>query len=798
MSAEPAKPGEKPRLERWLEALLDPKTIHYLLGLGGALCVLGVVVWLASLGVFENAVVLGCSLIAGNAAVLLLGVLLALKTGYRTPGNAIAFLACVLAPLNLWFLHAQNLITVANHLWIGGVVCCVVFAAVVRLLREPMHMYAVEIGATLTVLLLLADLNKAADPVYLAVAGAVLAAASLQTIRAFPSEGPFARDRFFLPLFISGQVQIAAGLVVLAGSQLFGGWPTLGRYGLEWLSGGFDRSPWLAALVWSAGSYLYLLSHRFMPTGRVFASASIVCTIFAVMSVVNPYLGVDGRIVAYAVCSAVFAIRTRTDSKNKSLRELAVAGSLTLGLLAVAAVVMRANDLHWYAGTPVGWTLLVAALIAAASQLLAARFVQEDSRTGMIAQSMLAGVALTSVVLISRTMFWSATVAPTMLGAAMGLPAMVLALVGVFAPQAWRRPLAFAGLTAVTIAVGTGLDERGVLAALLRPGAGHSQTLPLALIAAQAALTTGAALVILRHPTLVAACGLSVTTALWLALGVLGLPAAYFASVIAGFGLALIVGAQRTGSPSAARTGLANLGRALVILAALAMVFQTIPYAFDGGRWIDIGGFAVVAMVCAAAALVDADRNWRRAFRTFAVMGAVGVLFDVNALVDLPTWRKAEFIAAFFGLAIVAVGYAERFVNGDDHAALSPAVWFGALLAAAPVLVAALYFRFEEGRPSLPEELATLTTAIVLSATGLAWRFKAPTIIGLGSLAIYLAVMIGQLAYHPQVAIGVYLAVGGGVLFAAAALLAAYRESLLALPDAIERRQGIFQVLDWR
>jgi len=50
--------------------------------------------------------------------------------------------------------------------------------------------------------------------------------------------------------------------------------------------------------------------------------------------------------------------------------------------------------------------------------------------------------------------------------------------------------------------------------------------------------------------------------------------------------------------------------------------------------------------------------------------------------------------------------------------------------------------------------------------------------------------MIGQLAYHPQVAVGVYLAVGGGLLFAAAALLAAYRESILSLPDAIERRHG--------
>src|SRR5262249_23674624 len=154
-----------------------------------------------------------------------------------------------------------------DHLWIGGVVCSLVFGAVVRLLRQPVHVYAVEIGVTLTALLFLADLNRSADPVYLAVTAVALAGASIQSIRAFPPEGEVARSRFFTPLFISGQVQLAAGLLILAASQLFGGWPILGRYGLEWLGGGFDRSPWLSALVWSAGAALYLTSHRLLPRG---------------------------------------------------------------------------------------------------------------------------------------------------------------------------------------------------------------------------------------------------------------------------------------------------------------------------------------------------------------------------------------------------------------------------------------------------------------------------------------------------------------------------------------------------
>jgi hypothetical protein len=798
MSVETAKPGEKPRLERWLEALLDPKTIHYLLGLGGGLCVLGVVVWLASLGVFKDALTLGVSLIAGNSVVLAAGLLLAIRTGYRTAGNAVAFLACVLAPLNLWFLHAQNLITVADHLWIGGVVCSLVFAAVVKLLREPMHVYAVQIGATLSVLLLLADVNRALDPVYLAVAGVALAAVSLQCIRAFPiGDGTFSRDRFFLPLFLSGQVQLAAGLIVLAASQLFGGWPILGRYGLEWLSGGFDRAPWLAALVWGAGAFLYLTSHRFVPAGRVFATTAIVCIIFAVMSIVNPYLGVDGRIVAYAACSLVFAVRSFADA-NKPLRELAVAGSLTLGMLACAAVGMRVNHLFWYAGMATGWPLFAAALFAAATQLVASRYVQDRSRTATWVQAMLAGATLSTVVVVGQSLLRPEANSYAVLGTLIAIPATIMALVNLRLPEAWKRTLAIASMTAVAIAALTGLGAPQAFGAILHPSAENPATLHLALIAAQLAVVSGSALTVRRHPSLIAACGTGVVTTLWLALGVLGVPAAYFATAAAAIGLVCVIVGQSVGSGWSVRPALVGVGRTLVVIAALATAFQTIPIAFDAGRWIDVSGFALVALVCAAAGMMDADKDWRRAFRTFAIICGIGTLFDVNALVDLPTWRKTEFIACFFGLAVVAAGYAERFLNGDERETVGGFMWFGALLAAVPVLAAAMYFRFDQGYPSLPEEFATLTVGIVLSASGLGWRFKAPTIVGLGTLAVYLAVLIGQLAYHPQVAVGVYLAVGGGVLFAAAALLAAYRESILALPDAIERRQGIFKVLDWR
>jgi hypothetical protein len=75
---------------------------------------------------------------------------------------------------------------------------------------------------------------------------------------------------------------------------------------------------------------------------------------------------------------------------------------------------------------------------------------------------------------------------------------------------------------------------------------------------------------------------------------------------------------------------------------------------------------------------------------------------------------------------------------------------------------------------------------------------KSTTLIGGGVLLVYLAIMIGRLAYHPQVAVGVYLAIGGGLVFAGGIALSVYRDRLLALPERIAQRKGVFRIFDWR
>ena len=107
-------------LRRMFEALLDPRSIQWMLTLGGGLFVLGLLIWLVSWGIFQNPAILAVALGIGTVAIMVAGWWVVLMTRFRIAGQALTFLACVVAPLNLWFYHAQALITLDNNLWLGG------------------------------------------------------------------------------------------------------------------------------------------------------------------------------------------------------------------------------------------------------------------------------------------------------------------------------------------------------------------------------------------------------------------------------------------------------------------------------------------------------------------------------------------------------------------------------------------------------------------------------------------------------------------------------------------------------
>ncbi len=144
---------------------------------------------------------------------------------YQTAGRAITLLACLVMPLNLWFYHANQLITLEGHLWVAALVCCVLYLASALVLRDQLFVYVLNGGIAMTGLLMLADAGRfweIASPAALLV---VLGLLSIHAERAFAEvEGPFGRRRFGLAFFQSGQVLLAAGLLLVLGAQLAGDW----------------------------------------------------------------------------------------------------------------------------------------------------------------------------------------------------------------------------------------------------------------------------------------------------------------------------------------------------------------------------------------------------------------------------------------------------------------------------------------------------------------------------------------------------------------------------------------------
>src|SRR5207244_3510378 len=103
-----------------LEILLDPRSIQWLLASGGALLALGLVIWLATKGLFSDPLTMAVLLGAGNLALLFGGWFVLLRTPFHLAGRALTLLACLLLPFHIWLYDAQGLILVTEggHLWL--------------------------------------------------------------------------------------------------------------------------------------------------------------------------------------------------------------------------------------------------------------------------------------------------------------------------------------------------------------------------------------------------------------------------------------------------------------------------------------------------------------------------------------------------------------------------------------------------------------------------------------------------------------------------------------------------------
>ena len=838
-----ASPAPRPPRKPLLEILLDPRTIQWLLGLGGVLLVLGLIIWLATLGIFKNPIIVAVALGIGNGAVLLGGWAVIRYTRYQTAGRALTLLACLVMPLNLWFYHANNLITLDNHLWVAALVCCVLYLASALVLRDRLFVYVFTGGIAMTGLLMLADNGRFWEIASPAAMLVVLGLLSIHVERAFPEvDGPFGRRKFGTAFFQSGHVLLASGLLLVFGAQLTGDWlyrPLFASLYQNWnlqppaiVTEAWGRFVALAIIL--AGSYAYFYSDIIVRRVGLYVYLAVFTLLWAEMFVIELVVARDltaeAAILALAITAFVVNLLQPQLARLSSLAECTGSGAekralsfiragQPLGLFLCTVPVLLGVVLHlratyqplneaWPlpggASYQVGW-LYVLAMLATAVSCRFGAYLYRHSVPWLSATYFFgtAAATLTGVIgLLSLAGFrsWD-ELAPLV----MIVPIFYILAARVYRGHTAEKPVALVGHAA------TGVMIVSVLAAALHltpqhvfePVAGKSLNLLLAAFFAEVALFYGLAATFRKQSFSIylgtaAACG-----ALWQLLLFWHVGGEYYTLTFAllGFGLLIcyrLALLEWTGLADAAFQCANALMSLSFVAAGLMTISKLLTHQVEYSLVFLLLGLGVLSLLAAWLVRDPAGRRW---YVVMAIAEGALMFLTLHLLSQLNVWQKLEIFSVVAGLAMLVVGHIGWHREQDQqNDIVSFALFFGSLLAGVPLMIAVLIYR-GQAIPyfSTLNELGMLLVGLVLLTTGFVFQLRATTITGAGLLLVYVLSMVLfiKIPENMQTA-AIWLTIGGGLLFATGILLSVYRDRLLTLPDKVRRREGVFRVLSWR
>jgi hypothetical protein len=839
---EPARPPAPPR-RPVLEALLDPKNIQRLLAFGGLLLVAGLVIYLYASGIFENPVVVAVLLGAATVGVLATGFALIRLTRYQTAGRALALLACLVMPLNLWFYDSQRLypLTLYELLWVPALVCCAVYAAAAAVLRDGLFVYVFVGGVTLTSLLLLGNVDgpeRFWQVTHPAILLSVLGLLTLHVERAFPdaADGEFTRRRFGLPFFRSGHVVLAAGLLLVAGAQLYGfvfhaypdGFAAAGYPSPAPLTSELPLKV-LALLLVLAGTYAYVYSDVVVRRVGLFLYPAVLTLLWAELLVIDLLnLKVTAELAIVVLASNALAVNLFVPVAGR----LAPAGTPALAragqvfgvllstvpvLLGVGVLLVAMSTAHLPDGYHLGWEYVGAVALAAVACRVGAhqyRLTQPGLAAtyffGTMAATLVGAAGLLAVLGLHT---WQAQ-APLL----MVLPILYLAAAWLYAGRPAERPLVWVAHAATAVMLASSLVAGTAVGGQVESGAadpvlvrgfllvrGEALNLSLAGFFAEAALFYALAAALRRQlfPTYLATA--AACAAAWQLLNYASVPDVWYVLAFAAAGLALLVcyrflvlAALRVPGLEATAFACANalLSVSFVAGALLALAHLAAGAQEAEGRLLGMMG-ALIAVGLVAVWLVR-DPGWRSWYVVATVGEAILTLLAFAVLSDLTAWQKLEVVGVILGGGLLVLGHLGWAREQEQQSGLvGLALVLGSVLMALPVTVAVIVYR-HANEFHWPDELGTLAMGIVLFATGSMFRLRATTLTGAVQLLLWVGTLLIYLPWSQVNTAAVCLMVGGGGVFVVGLLLSVYRDRLLALPDKIKRREGVFRVLSWR
>lgn len=777
----------------FLEVLTDPRSIQWLLGSGGVLLVAGLVIWLASMGVFDNPWIVAGSIGAATLATMAGGWSLLKRTRHTLAGRAVTLLACLVMPLNLWFYHANGLMTIDGHLWMAALVCCTLYAVSVLLLADALFVYVLVAGVAATGMLILADVHRLAEIASPSVLLMAMALICLHVERAFtPDETlPFSRDRFGKACFLSALALVCSSLGLLAGAQV------LGHLGLTQLTGQIPEIitqkslQWIGIGVTLAGAYALAYSGLVVQRKTGYLPASVATLLWALAQVTytlelarTPWMLI-AVLAAPAVVIHLFALLLRKPELAKThsqMTALAVAASWLPVLYGASLVWIQRGQAD---SLPIAGAMLAAAVVARLGALLVKSHADQE-RTGIV------GSAVALLIAASAALH-----AHGHTSALQQAPALMLLPLGYMVTAVLRRDHRTCG-TFCTIATVQAIAVFGAAIVNLERGA---TAWPMAQVFALAAATAVAGMIASgKRAYLYAACWAGTISLLSL---LLHLDASNLTACIAfaSTALGLLALGRVVGMIHGARTGtpLTISGQILLSILGTAQVLYAITRIGHGS----ITNAYALALVAAATGLAGwlSKDGWRRWLYTADISYTMVAIALGAYYCHLTGWQMLEVVCVAIGLSLLASGHRawHREATGqsavDEWTGLS--LNLGAVFAGLPLLIAVIAHR-ATGPLSLVDEIALLTLSAAMFVSGVLLRIRSTTLVGGFLAALHVIILVVSAGMRAQLAIGVYMALGGGAVFAAGVLLSIYRERLLALPDRIRERQGLFQVLNWR
>ncbi len=829
MTAADTPPDPKPSL---LERMLDPAALHSMMACGAGVLTMGVIVWLWTVGLFDNPLVAAVALGAGNLALIGVGIGLILRTRFRLAGQGLTILGCLLLPLNLWFYDAQSLITISNggHLWVPAVVLCGLYAGVLAILKDARYVYPLVGGITLTGLLLLADhrvgrfFEIIAPATWLVIWGAVCIHARMifQGGQA-KTDGPDSDDQG-AETVPYGQAFFRAGhFVLLAGLGLLLSGRVIGHFYDDFFSGwvSFERPEvvtrqtvqLMALLLTTISAWTYGFSAQGSRFRQAFVLAAGLCVVWSGVIVFDlcniPLTFTLAGFVAASLAAAVNLVRVwwlpsvSLSAADRDAQEWPPA-LLTMAAGLIVVCPWLGEVWSWtsaYDSNALRLTSMVLAVVAcvagawrntaAVSSLsLSQLYVRGGSLLASAAvyeAIHLAGWSLTSGLLVAALAFAAVQVAARLLPGLRAwisftdsqvLPALLLLMSTLAADVASYSPLAN---RVIELDTRLAITLMSVLLWWKRPGWTGLAVGSLAGWSSLAKL-----FVLLGGPLPVAIAGASA------------------------WGLVLIVAHRMvnglaTTLPENARRSLSEAGSGMVLFAGLAGMFAAGQCAIDGAvTWSNVILMAVQTVVAVAAGLMQTDSRLRRGLLLQGVAHLLLGLLFVNLLSTLLLVQRVELMVTVLGaLLLTSAHFAWRREEHGHDPGVSMALGLGSLMSVLPMLLSLVAIR-GWGTSQGPlwiavHEAGVLLIALTLLGSGLLCRIRSTVLAGGGALMVYVCSLALLIDVPDQLqTVSVYLMLIGGAFFVVSVLLSAYRDALMQLPKKVRNGEGVFQVLKWR